>query len=116
MSLLFDAMEPCVYLQKTMVPDGVGGFAAAWTDGAVFDAAIVLDNSTVAMVAEAQGARKVYRVYVKRGTPLSFHDAFRRLSDGSVFRVTSDPADKRTPDRASIDVAVMGAEAWEVPG
>lgn len=115
MSLLNDNMEACVYLEKTRVPDGVGGTVVEWRDGAAFDAAIVLDTSTIARVAEAEGAKRLYKIYVRRGVSLDFHDVFRRVWDGKVFRVTSDPSDKKTPATASLDVSVAGAEEWELP-
>lgn len=115
MSLLDEAMETCVFIEKKRVPDGVGGSAVEWTDGAAFDAAIVLDTSTIARVAEAGGARKVFKIYVRRGTPLAFHDAFRRVWDGKVFRCTSDPQDKKTPASAGFDAALLTAEEWELP-
>jgi hypothetical protein len=115
MSLLTDSMEACVYLEKTRVPDGAGGTIVQWRDGSSFDAAIVLDTSTIARVAEADGARRLYRIYVRRGVSLDFHDVFRRVWDGKVFRVTSDPSDKKTPAVSSLDVSVAGAEEWELP-
>ena len=50
-----------------------------------------------------------------RGVSLDVHDVFRRVWDGKVFRVTSDPSDKKTPAVASLDVSVAGAEEWELP-
>ena len=115
MSLLTDNMETCVYLEKTRVPDGVGGTVVQWRDGISFEAAIVLDTSTIARVAEAEGAHRLYKIYVRRGVSLDFHDVFRRVWDGKVFRVTSDPSDKKTPATASLDVSAAGAEEWELP-
>lgn len=115
MSLLQENMEPCVLLEKTRQPDGMGGTIVTWSDGMTFEAAIVLDTSTIARVAEADGAKKLFRIYVPKGVQLDFHDVFRRAWDGKLFRVTSDPQDRQTPRSASIDVAAMNAEEWSLP-
>lgn len=115
MSLLFDNMEPCVLLEKNRQPDGMGGTLVTWSDGMTFEAAVVLDTSTIARVAESEGAKKMFKIYVRKGVQLDFHDVFRRAWDGKLFRVTSDPQDRQTPRGASLDVSVMNAEEWSLP-
>lgn len=114
--LYMDAMVSCVFLDKTHVPDGEGGTITTYTEGAAFDAALVLDNSTEAVVAASSGVENIYRVSVHPSVVLEFHDVFRRLSDGQVFRVTSNSDDKKTPERASFRLAVCTAEEWRLPG
>jgi hypothetical protein len=46
---------------------------------------------------------------------LQYHDVFRRLSDGKIFRVTSDGDDKFTPDTATLNMRQVTAEEWEPP-
>ena len=46
---------------------------------------------------------------------LSFHDVFRRLSDGQCFRVTSNSDDGATPSMATFRFGQCSAEEWEVP-
>ena len=55
MSLLTQAMEDVVMLEKTRVPDGEGGFTTGWVDGVQFKAAISFDSSMEARTAEKQG-------------------------------------------------------------
>ena len=112
MSLLDDYMTPCVLLTKTRVSDGEGGWTTSWTDGMGFEAAIVLDNSTAARVAERQGVTNLYTVTTSRGFMLDFHDVFRRESDGQVFRVTSNGDDRQTPTSATLDMSQVSAEEW----
>ena len=112
MSLLSDAMERCVRMNKTTADDGYGGETTVWTDGSHFDAAIVFDNSIEARVAQAQGVTSRYTVTVPKDRMLEYHDVFRRLSDGKIFRVTSDGDDKYTPASATLNMRQVTAEEW----
>lgn len=114
MSMLNDAMEPCVMLDKKRKPDGEGGYITEWTDSVEFDAAITFDDSMQARIGAKSGVTSLYTVTLPRGFKLDFHDVFRRLSDGKIFRVTSDGDDKHTPDRASFQVSQVTAEEWEL--
>ena len=115
MSLLHEEMESCTMLDKTTVSDGYGGIIAVYNDGALFDAAAVLDNSMQARAAEQQGVTALYTITTKKAVNLQFHDVFRRESDKKIFRVTSDGDDKRTPKSASLDMRQVSAEEWKVP-
>ena len=110
MSLLNDAMESCILLDKTTTSDGYGGFIPAWVDGASFNAAITFDTSIEARAAEAQGVHSLYTVTTSRNAVLQYHDVFRRERDGKLFRVTSDGDDKFTPRSAGLDMRQVTAE------
>ena len=112
MSLIDEAMTPCVMVDRTTQPDGEGGIITTWVEGAVFNAAITFDNSIEAKAAAVQGVTSLYTVTVPKRVKLVYHDAFRRLSDGKVFRVTSDGDDKITPERASFQFAQVSAEEF----
>lgn len=112
MSLLSEAMENCTMLDKTTQNDAYGGFSTVWTDGASFNAAIVLNTSIEAKLALKQGVTGVYTITTQRGVNLRYHDVFRRNSDGKIFRVTSDGDDKRTPMSAGLDMRQVDAEEW----
>lgn len=115
MSLLQEAMEPCVRINKTTEDDGYGGERTVWTDGAHFDAAIVFDSSIEARVAQSQGVTSAYTVTTTKDRMLEYHDVFRRLSDGKIFRVTSDGDDKYTPASATLNMRQVTAEEWKLP-
>lgn len=115
MSLLSEAMEPCVMLDRSTQADGYGGYYSTWTDGAKFDAALVYDTSLEARVAGVQGVTDLYTVTTSRAVNLQYHDVFRRVSDGKIFRVTSDGDDKKTPRSATLDMRQVTAERWELP-
>ena len=110
MSLLDEAMETCVILNKHTEPDGYGGYIDTWAEGAEFKAAIVFDTSIEARTAEKAGVTSLYTVTVPRSLMLEYHDVFRRAKDGKIFRVTSDGDDKFTPASAGLDMRQVTAE------
>ena len=115
MSLLANAMESCVMIDKATESDGRGGFIHTWVEGATFQAAITLDSSMEARRAEAQGVTALYTITTKRAVNLQYHDVFRRIEDGKIFRVTSDGDDKKTPKTAGLDMRQVTAEEWRIP-
>lgn len=112
MSLVDEFKVPCVLLVKSRVPDGEGGWHTKWVDGPEFEAATVHDTTLQARVAESEGMTSTYKVTTDRNAKLAYHDAFRRVSDGQTFRVTSDGEDVQTPDRASFQFSQVTAERW----
>ena len=115
MSLLSEAMDNCIMLNKQTVADGYGGYVTTWTEGAEFSAAIVFDTSIEARTAEQQGVSSLYTVTTPKALTLEYHDVFRRLKDGKIFRVTSDGDDKFTPDSAGLNMRQVTAEEWSLP-
>ena len=116
MSLIDDFTSECAMIDKVSVPDGYGGFDPAWKIGAKFNAAITLDNSMQSRIAEQQGVTALYTVTTKKNINLQYHDVFKRLSDGKIFRVTSDGDDKNTPSSATLNMRQVSAEEWKLPG
>lgn len=114
MSLLDDAMETCVIMDKTTQPDGYGGYISTYREGAQFNAAIVFDTSIEARVADKQGVTSLYTVTTSKALTLEYHDVFKRLRDNKVFRVTSDGDDKFTPASATLDMRQVTAEEFSL--
>lgn len=112
MTLIDAFKEPCTLMERVRVPDGEGGWVTQWADGPQFEAAIVLDSSMNARRAEAEGVTALYTVTTDRNLPMVFHDAFRRDTDGKVFRVTK--VNDSTPEVASFQFNQYQAEAWEL--
>lgn len=108
-------MADMILVEKVRVPDGEGGFITRWKDGAPFKAAVTFDSSLQARVAEQQGVTSMYTVTARKTVMLQYHDVFRRLSDGKVFRVTSDGDDSFTPESAMLNMRQVTAEEWELP-
>ena len=112
MSLIDDFKTTCTLVEKVRVSDGEGGWTKVWTDGAKFQAAIVLDSTINARIAEHAGMKGVYTVTTDPTAVLGFHDAFRRDSDGRTFRVTK--VNDSTPSVATFSFNQYQAEAWEL--
>lgn len=112
MSLLDSMKEPFVMMDKTTVSDGLGGFDNVWVDGAPFEAVLRKDSSPEAVVAQQQGMAETFTVIVDKSVRLDYHDVFRRVSDGAVFRTTSATQDSAAPARASIPIAKATCERW----
>ena len=105
---------PCVFIEKRTVPDGEGGYTASWAEGASFEAAIIRNSTAQVRIAEQEGFTNVYTVTVGKNVPLDFHDVFKRVSDGQVFRVTSNADDMQTPTVASFSFWQVNAEEWRL--
>lgn len=112
MTLLDEAMDTCVFLTSRRTDDGYGGYATVWEEGASFKAAIVFDTSIEARVGEIQGVTSLYTVTTSKSLTLQYHEVFKRVSDGKIFRVTSDGDDKKTPDSANLDMRQVTAEEF----
>jgi head-tail adaptor len=114
MSLLDAQMTPCVFVDKKRTDDGEGGYVTEWVEGASFHAAITIDQSLQAETAMRQGVTGVYTVTVKKHVRFDYHDAFKRLGDGKIFRITSRD-DSATPESATINARTVKAEEWSLP-
>ena len=112
--LFEEMMEPCIMMDKTSVPDGQGGFDYDWTEGASFDAAIVKNTSLNAIIAEKEGVTEIYTITVYKTTTLDFNDVIKRVSDGAIFKVTSNMKDSETPARSSFQIGQVSAKKWEL--
>ena len=115
MSLIELAMTPCVLMTPKREPDSSGGFTTIWEPGQKILAAINRDTSTEAQIAEAAGTVKTYTVIVRRDVHLKYHDVIKRLSDGEIFRITSDNREKKTPRCSALNLAQSTAEGWRLP-
>lgn len=114
MSLLESAFESFAMVTKTAVSDGYGGFSSTWQLGNVFQAVATFDNSLEARVAAVNGVTTLYKIITRKDITLNFHDVVKRLSDGKIFRVTSDGEDKKTPKPATLNMRVVTAEEWRL--
>lgn len=116
MSLLLDAMENCILMDKHTSSDGYGGYITTYTPGAKFDAAIVRDTSLQARTAEKEGVKDIYTITTKKVLILSFGDVFQRLSDGKYFKVTTNSDDRKTPNSSTLDMRQVNAEEYSLAG
>ena len=116
MSLIDEAMDPCVIMDKVTRDDGYGGVITEYTEGASFSAAIAFDDSIMARTASAQGVTDLYTVTTRKNIVLRANDVFKRVSDGKVLQVTSDGDDNATPASAALDMRVVSAKEFKRKG
>lgn len=114
MSLLYSEFETFVMMDKTSSKDEYGGIIRTWTEGAEFQAKAVLDSSMQARIGAVQGVTGLYTVTTSRSIHLEYHDVFKRVSDGKIFRATSDGDDKATPKSATLDMRQVTAEEYKL--
>lgn len=112
--LLSSQMESFRYVNKSRLSDGEGGITTVWTDGAEFMANVRHDNSTQSKIAEKMGVTSLYTVTTKKDICLLYHEVIKRISDGKIFRITSDGTDNKTPDSAVLNMRQVSAEEWEL--
>lgn len=105
-----DFFEDFVIQSVTYVSTGFGTFEPQYTDGAAFRAGISTASSTEARIAERNGMKTIYNIAHLPAITLHRDDRVRRMKDGRVYRITSDSADMTTPERASIQYAIVTAE------
>ena len=115
MSLLTEAYEPFVFMEKSLVPDGYGGYMRSWVPGTQFSATANFQQSSVANIADQMTERVNCTITTPKAVILDKFDVVKRLSDGQVFRVLSNGKDTKTPDSAALDMRQSKAELWEIP-
>ena len=113
MSLLEEAFDNLTIVNKSVVDDGYGGVTTEWTDGATIQGALVHDNSTQAKIAEKMGVTELYTLTVRRDIVLDYHSVVKR-ADGTIFRITSDSDDEKTPMSAGLDMRQYSCERWQL--
>lgn len=114
MNLVENMMDDCVIMEKRRSADGAGGLTTEWYEGAEFKAAVVLNSSLEAQIAEKQGVTSIYTVTTHRNASLDFHDTFKRKRDGKIFRVTSDGGDVVSPSVSTLNMSNVTAEKWSL--
>ena len=115
MGLLEDMMVKCQLYTLEITEDGYGGYTQHYKEGVLFDAVVNMDTSIQAEIAKKQGVTAVYTVVTSKSLPLQYHQVFKRLEDGKVFRVTSDGTDSKTPEMSNLDMCEVSAEEWNFP-
>lgn len=108
--MIFELMEPCCIVNKLRTDDDFGSEKIDWLDGTTFDAAVIKNSTTEAIVAEKQGVSEIFTVVTKKGFVLNYNDFFKRLSDGIIFRVTSNVKDSEAPERSTVKISKVTAE------
>lgn len=114
MRLIDGMMDECRILNHIREDDPYGSEVDRWEPGTRFKATIIKDTTTQAVIAEREGVKEIFTVVVNKGFALNFHDVFERLSDGQIFRVTSNVKDSEAPEASTVKIAKVTAEKWEL--
>lgn len=115
MSLLSEAYEPFIFIEKRFVSDGEGGGYPTWTEGAEFQATANFPNSSLANIADTISERENCTITTSRAVTLDYMDVIKRKSDGLYFRILSNGRDNKTPTSATLDMRQSKAEVWTLP-
>ena len=100
----------------TTVADGQGGNTKTFTEAATATKiALYCNQSLEARIAEKQGVKSVYTLNFDSSIDLAYDDYVKRVSDGAIFRVTSDPVDHETPSMTTLNRRTATAERTELP-
>lgn len=114
-NMLDEYSKEYTIINKSIVPDGVGGTKTEWVDGAVIEMAESFDNSVEMKIAEKQGVTSKYSFLAKSNIILDYHTVLRRNEDGVVFRITSQSTDAKTPSSSALDARYYEAELFTIP-
>ena len=114
LTLLDKSMEKYRILNRVRTDDDYGGYRETWTDGMTFDAAMAKNSTTEQQIAEKEGITESFTFVVNENVTLDYHDVFKRLSDGAIFRTTSRTVDSVAHPMSTIRIAKITAERWEL--
>lgn len=113
MNLMYEAMEPCVKMEQAPIEDAGGGYSSVgWRDVLSFDGFVRKETAPEINVAEQEVVKETFTLVVKIGTDLKYHDVFRRVRDGAIFRMISNTDDGQTLSQSSVPIAAAGCERW----
>lgn len=115
MSLLDEALDEYIIVNTLIVDDGLGSIITTYSDGARIKGAMRFDVSQEARTGQALGVTSTYTFITTKNINLQYHNIIRRLSDGKVFRITSDGDDSFTPKSANLDMRLVTCEEWSIP-
>lgn len=113
--LLNSAYKDYVKIDKKSVSDGEGGFYTTYVDGAIFSAALGVENVNLYNVGEVLREKTTYNVLTKKKVDLKQDDLIKRVSDNQVFRIFYKNLSEETPSISNLDLRETMAEEWSIP-
>ncbi|GEM_PF-1721909 len=115
MSLLDEATEEFIFMNKTKVQSAYSGTKNEYSEGISIFGAMMLVSNTQTKIAEANGTKAIYDFSVDKSVFLDFHDVLKRKSDGVYFRITNNADSYQTPESASLNMRQYTAEEFTLP-
>lgn len=110
MSLLEQAFEKFIFMNKSVIDDGYGGTMTDWSEGAIIPGVMIYNGSNEMRIAQALGSQASYTFTCKKDLFFGYHDVLKRQKDGQLFRITNNADDYRTPPSASLNMRQYDAE------
>lgn len=111
MTALWQRMRAAfVELAETRKPDGEGGWNVSVAESRPFSATLAAVSKGEHEQGGAPAGSATFTLTAKLGDCPKFGRRFKRVSDGAVFRVTSNPTDMRTPTPASFQFEQAACE------
>lgn len=93
MALVDFLNDDLAIMDKVSQPDGFGGFVWVWQEGVHFAGKALRNSSDTILIAQQQGMNEIYTITTLAAVLLERGDYVKRMRDGIILRVTSDPMD-----------------------
>ena len=114
MSLLKQYSSVYVLMEKVENADGVGGRRVEWHEGRRIELALAFENSSQIRRADKDDTATTFRFCARKDCALKFNDVLKRVSDGEIFRVTSNADELFTPNSSALNLTTFNAERWQL--
>lgn len=108
--MLNEYFEPFALLQRTVTDDHAGGRAESWRAELDFRGALTHEAGSEVTVGGRLTLRSQPVLLHEFDVTLTHGDRVQRLRDGSVWRVTGQSGDMRTPAFSGLQFAQVGVE------
>lgn len=111
--MLSDFFIPFNLQSRTPAPDGFGDVIWTYADAVPFMAGISTNSSDEAQIAYRNGLKTIYTIVLRKNLTLRQEDVVKRVTDGKLFRITSNAVDMATPAKANESYWQVTAEVIE---
>ena len=105
-----DFLEKFQMMDYVSQSDGMGGFIMQHVPGAEFRAAIYVNSSSEAQIADRTGNKALFTIMTQKNVELEQNDVVLRQRDGRRYRITGNAIDDCTPDKAGLQLRSVTAE------
>lgn len=110
--MIADFYEDFQLLGRVTTPDGVGGAVYAWTEDVSFRGGMAQQRAVEYTPAGLSTLCVRQALLHEPGMTLHLNDCVKRLRDGSMWRVTAESDEHRTPACADQPFAQVTVERW----
>lgn len=98
-------------MNKVSRPDNAGGYIWTWEEGVHFPGKAIRKSSDAILIAEQEGMNEIFTITTLHTIHLERGDYVKRIRDGAIFKVASDPMDATfIPDNSGVKSTMVYAE------